>query len=187
MVQTLNNILNYVADNFLFIFAIYSILFFILYHFRSDKETLKSFDKTAIKVMTWVGTLWILLKIVAIIILIIQARIEDRTGVFSQELSWFIGKVWVQLLFWLILSQLLRIKLVHSYLIPRIIIAFFFAFSFERITLLTTNFHRDYLPSAVNLHIPIWELIPILMLKTLIFTLIIAAIHFLKRFIHEDE
>lgn len=187
MAQTISEIVNYVADNFLFIFGIYSIVFFILYHYRNDKETLKAFDKTAVSVMIWVGTIWILLKITALIMILFQARMEDRSGTFSENFYWLLDRIWVQILFWIILPHLLRINFVRNFLVPRILIAFFFAFSFERILRLTTDFHRDYLPSNLISHISIWELVPVLMLKTLVFTGIIAVFFYTKRFLYGEE
>ncbi len=187
MAQTITNIVNYVADNFLFIFGIYSILFFILYHYRSDKKTLKAFDKTAINVVIWTGTIWILLKISALIMIIFQARMDDNSGTFSQNLYWLLDRVWFQLLFWLVLPHLLRIKFISRYLLPRMIIAFFYAFSFERISRLLIDFHRDYLPSTFNMNMEIWELIPALLLKTLIFTIIIGIFYYIKRFLYGEE
>ena len=150
-------------------------------------KALKSFDKTAVKVVIWTGTLWILLKIITLLIVIVQARQTESPTTFYQNVTWLIDQVWVQILFWIILPQLLRIKLVSRYLIPRIIIAFFFAFSFERIIRLYSNFHRDYLPSNLSTDISMWQLLPSLLFKTLIFTIIIAAFHYTKRFLYGDD
>ena len=183
MVQNINDIVNFVADNFLLIFALYSITFFVVRAFKKDKTGLEEFDQTAVKSIIWVGTLWILLKITGIIIFLFQMKIEDKTGEFSQHFSWFMNKSWLQLVFWLILPQLLRIKIVSRYLVPRVLLGFLFAFSFERITILSMNLHHDYLPDGFNINIP--ELILGLLLKTLIFTLIVSVFQFGKRFIYK--
>lgn len=187
MVETINNIVNFIAVNFLLIFGVYSIVFFLLLAFRKDKEVLKVFDKTAIILTIWVGTFWILLKIIGIIIFIFEMKEQNAPEVFTQNLSWYIGMAWPQLVFWLILPHLLRIKFINSYLIPRILIAFFFAFSFEKIIILLTDIHRDYVPVNYGSDINIPELIFVLLFKALIFTLIVSIFHYGKRLIKKES
>ncbi|EDP97425.1 hypothetical protein U8527_03700 [Kordia algicida OT-1] len=187
MVQNTNNIVSFISENFFLPFAIYSIIFFTLYRFNKDKKVLKEFDKIAIQLTIWVATIWILLKITGIVTFLVQMKLEDSSTTFSQNLSWFIRKTWFQIFFWIILSQLLRIKYIAKYLFPRILIAFFLSFSFEKITMLLINIHRDYLPESVNLYTNIPSLIAVLLLKTLIFTLIVSVFYLGKRFFKNDN
>jgi hypothetical protein len=181
LIESINKTTDFIVTNYLLIFGVYSILIFLFRTFRKDKSELSQFDKSAVNLTLWIGTVWIALKIIGIILFLLQLKKESEAEAFSQHLSGFIENIWFQILFWIIISQLLRFKFFNSYLIPRILISFFFAFSFERINMILINFHRDYIPKGHSFNFDFAQLLLDLMLKTLIFIVIISAFHFGKR------
>ena len=185
MIENINifqKIANFIANNFLFVFGIYSIIFFLFRNFKQNKIEVNEFDKSAIQLTIWTATIWIILKLLGLCLSLYQLKIDAKTEAFSQHLYWFVENLWFQLLFWIILSQALRIEFMKNHLIPRIIISFFFAFSFERITMIiANNYHRDYLPNGQSMDMNIPEIGIGMIIKTLVFILIVSIYYFWKR------
>lgn len=98
---------------------------------------------------------------------------------FNQRLTgpyWF--GYWLQPLFWIVLTQLLWIKALQQSLVFRILLSALFLFSFERMVIIITSFHRDYLPSSWSLGLSSAEILLGMLYKTILFTLIVFGVHF---------
>ncbi|HCQ11742.1 MAG TPA: hypothetical protein DIU01_00410, partial [Flavobacterium sp.] len=107
---------------------------------------------------------------------------EEQKIQFIQRLT---GKysfgLWLQPLFWVLLTQLLRIKLVRKFLIFRLFISISFIVTFERFVIFYTSFYRDYLPSSwTMIGISWWEMLLSALIKMFEFTLIVFLYRYLK-------
>ena len=103
------------------------------------------------------------------------------------EKYWF--GIWIQPLFWFALSQIFRIKLFSKNILIRIIASFFLIISIERLIIIISSFHRDYLPSSWTMYrqldiYPSNFILSILM-KILIFMLFVGLYTFISNKINQ--
>lgn len=178
MIDTINHITDLIAVNFLVSFAFYSIIYFSINFFLKDKTSIQKFDKSAINLMIWVGTLWVVLKLVGIFIFFYQMQKEVDRSIFNQNLNRFTQGSWFQLILWLLLAQLLRVPFLRKSLIYRIIMSLLFVFSIERIDIILIAFDRGNISSFWPLDIGIVEIIIGLITKTLIFITTVSIYYF---------
>ena len=141
MLEFLNNIA-YVIVNDIFIgYAFYTILFLLASIFVRGNESIQMLDGAANTVVAFCGLLYF---VVGWIIPFCLYTFSPE-GLTNYRFWWV---PWLQGLFWVLLSQLLWIKRLRKVKILRVIIAFFLIFSFERLVILITSLHRDYVPSG---------------------------------------
>ncbi|TGV00218.1 hypothetical protein EM932_20575 [Flavivirga rizhaonensis] len=76
----------------------------------------------------------------------------EKTEYYERLTGKYAYAIWIQPIFWFLLTQAYRIKFIKKYLINRIIISFLFVVTFERFVILITTIHRDYLPSSWTLN-----------------------------------
>jgi len=163
-------------------FGLYSILFFIFRYFSKQKKLLNDFDESACRLMEYAGIVFGVLWMAEILISYYELNNEIEKSAFQHRLFgvyWF--GFWLQPLFWIFLTQLLRIKILRKSLIYRLVLSLLFYFTFERIVILTTSLHRDYLPDSWGLDISPSEIILGLTAKTILFILFVSIFHFGNR------
>lgn len=149
----LDFILDFIRIDLIIGFGWYSILFFILRGFKHQKEYLTEFDKIACKTVVFLGILFIIVWLALVAFNYFGIMTEEEKTMFIQRLTgpygfWFLS----QPLFWLILTQLLRIRWVRRFLLFRLLIVIPFILTFERFVIIVTSFHRDYLPSSWSMY-----------------------------------
>ncbi|GEM_PF-860793 len=149
MIQNLNYLLFIISNDFFISFGIYSILYLILSIF-TKKEILYKIDDEVCRLIIFLGIIYFLIWFAAIII---SFTIEEsRTYLLNRMFGKYCIGFWLQPLFWIGMTQLLRIKKIQKNWLFRILFSFFFIFSFEKIVIIITSFHRDYLPSAWTMY-----------------------------------
>jgi hypothetical protein len=82
----------------------------------------------------------------------IESSPEERTGMINRMFGKYWFGIWIQPLFWFLLSQIFRIKLFSKNILIRIFASFFLIFSIERLVIISTSLHRDYLPSSWTMY-----------------------------------
>ena len=149
MNETLSLILDFIRIDIFVGFGYYSILYFLLKAFLKNKEKLQEFDKSVVQLIIRLGFVWITLWLIELLVFYIE--LENATEK-AQYLNRLFGKyafaIWIQPIFWFLLTQAYRLKFFYKYLINRIIISVLFIITFERFVILITSLHRDYLPSS---------------------------------------
>jgi len=89
--------------------------------------------------------------------------------------------LWFQPLFWLMLTQLLRIRFVNRFLLFRILIVIPFILTFERFVIIYTSYCRDYLPSSWYYGFTWMELLVSIPIKAAEFVIIVFIYKFIKQ------
>lgn len=153
MVAIFEFILDLIRIDLIIGFGWYSVVFFILKWCSYKEEFLLEFDKKACKTVVFLG---ILFAIVWVMLITFNYFVLMK----SQEQSEFIQRItgpyayayFGQPLFWLILTQLLRINFIKRFFLLRLIICVWFVLTFERLIIMITSFHRDYLPSSWTMY-----------------------------------
>lgn len=148
-IENLNSILYIISNDVFISFGIYTVLFLLISIFIK-KETLNKIDTEVCRLMIFSGILYLSIWFAAIFISF--ANEVNRTYLLNRMLGKYCIGFWLQPLFWIVMTQLLRIKKIQKNWILRLLFSFFFIFSFEKTVIITTSFHRDYLPSSWTIY-----------------------------------
>ena len=182
MTETLHLISEILRVDIIITFGFYTIVFFLVRYFSKYKEFLNDFDRTAINLVIFSGIVFGMLWIIRIFISYIEIENEMDKIAFTQRLT---GKysygIWLQPLFWVLLSQLLWYKKIAKNIFYRLLLSLMFLVSFERMVVIATSFHRDYLPSDWNLGLKTIQILFGIFFKVLIFVTITGSIYLLLR------
>ncbi len=148
-IENLNSILYIISNDVFISFGIYTVLFLLISIFIK-KETLNKIDTEVCRLMIFSGILYLSIWFAAIFISF--ANEVNRTYLLNRMLGKYWIGFWLQPLFWVGMTQLLRFKRIRKNWALRLLFCFFFIFSFEKIVIITTSFHRDYLPSSWTIY-----------------------------------
>ncbi|MBP8157626.1 MAG: hypothetical protein KAX93_04545, partial [Flavobacterium sp.] len=149
MVAVLQFILDFIQIDLIIGFGWYSIFYFIFRLFKYKKEFLTDFDKNACKTAVTLGVLFFGVWLLASSYNYFFEMDSETKLSYKQRLTGpYSFGLWLQPLFWLLLTQLLRIRLVRKFLLFRLMICLSFILTFERFVIIVTSLHRDYLPSS---------------------------------------
>ena len=151
MNENIISIFKTLTVDFFTAFGLYSFLFLISSIFI-NKATFYKFDEEAKKFISFVGFLYIILWFLGIFVYYIESSSEERTGMINRMFGKYWFGIWIQPLFWFLLSQIFRIKLFSKNILIRIFASFFLIFSIERLVIISTSLHRDYLPSSWTIY-----------------------------------
>jgi hypothetical protein len=183
MVNFFNFILDFIRVDLLIGFGWYSVLFYILRLFKYKKDILTEFDKNACKTFLFLGILFAVVWFLAVTLDYALIMTEEEKTQFLGRLTgeYSIG-IWLQPLFWLIITQLIRFYIIKKFLFFRILIVIPFVLTFERFVIIVTSLHRDYLPSSwimyQDLEFTWWEFLLSILVKAIEFSLIVLAYKF---------
>jgi len=151
MNENIISIFKTLTVDFFTAFGLYSFLFLISSIFI-NKATFYKFDEEAKKFISFVGFLYIIIWFLGIFVYYIESSPEERTGIINRMFGKYWFGIWIQPLFWFLLSQIFRIKLFSKNILIRIFASFFLIFSIERLVIISTSLHRDYLPSSWTMY-----------------------------------
>jgi molybdopterin-containing oxidoreductase family membrane subunit len=151
MNENIISILKTLTVDFFTAFGLYSFLFLISSIFIK-KATFYKFDEEAKKFISFVGFLYIILWFLGVFVYYIESSPEERTGMINRMFGKYWFGIWIQPIFWFLLSQIFRIKLFSKNILIRIFASFFLIFSIERLVIISTSLHRDYLPSSWTMY-----------------------------------
>ena len=151
MNENIISILKTLTVDFFTAFGLYSFLFLISSIFIK-KATFYKFDEEAKKFISFVGFLYIIIWFLGIFVYYIESSPEERTGMINRMFGKYWFGIWIQPIFWFLLSQTFRIKRFSNNILIRIFTSFFLIFSIERLVILSTSLHRDYLPSSWTMY-----------------------------------
>ena len=165
----------------IYAFGLYSIVLFSLRLILKRKTFLNQLDQTACWVVITAGIIFTIVWLVNLLLSYLQLETDLDKAAFEQRMfgKYWLG-YWLQPVFWIALTQLLWFNSIRKRLLFRMIISFFMLLSFERIVIIITSLHRDYLPSSWSLGIGLtfWDVLLNILLKTTFFTVLVLVIHF---------
>lgn len=184
MLDVFDFLLDFIRIDVLFSFGYYSLVFFILKWISFRKEYTTEFDNYACKLVVYLGIVVALLWVFSIFYYYYFVADEIEVTSFLKRLT---GKytfgIWFQPLFWLALTQLLRIYFFRNSFVFRFLMSLSFVITFERFVIITTSFHRDYLPSSWNFGFSWLELSLSFPLRILVFIIAVVLFKYSSIFI----
>lgn len=189
MVAVFDFILDFIRVDLIIGFGWYSILFFIFKLFRYKKAFFIEFDKQAYKTVIFLGITFGIVWILAVSLTYFNVmNVEEKTQFIRRLTSPYSFGYWFQPLFWVMLTQSLRIRFIRRFLIFRLLICISFILTFERFVIIVTSLHRDYLPSSWsmfswNFGITWCMFILSLIVKIIEFTIIVFAYKYAKQWL----
>ena len=169
-------------------FGLYSFLFLILSIFIK-KIAFYQFDNQAKNFISFVGVLYIIFWVSGTIVYYIDCNPVEKSVMIDRMFGKYWFGIWIQPLFWFALSQIFRIKFLSKNILIRIFASFFLIFSIERLIIIISSFHRDYLPSSWTMYrqldiYPSNFILSILM-KIFIFILFVGLYTFITKKINQ--
>lgn len=181
------SILKTLTVDFFSAFGLYSFLFLILSIFIK-KATLYSFDEQAKKFICFIGVLYIFIWFLGLFVYYFESNPTERAEMMNRLFGKYWFGIWIQPIFWFLLSQIFRIKFFSKNILIRIFASLFLIFSIERLVIISTSLHRDYLPSSwtmSDLEIYSSFFILLILLKILIFILFVGLYTFIMNKINQ--
>lgn len=154
MTELLSSIQNVINQDILIGFGYYSVLFYIVKLNIKDKKKLVEFDQNVTKTIVYAGLFSFLLFLISTLIYYLLSEGEDHFSFVNRLTGNFWFSYWLQGIIWLFITQLLRIKRLAKSIAYRLTITLLFIFTLERVVIIITSFHRDYLPSS-------WSVFPV--------------------------
>lgn len=174
-------------------FGWYSIFFFIFRVFKYKNESLVEFDSYACKTVVFLGiTFGIIWCLASGFNYLYVLNDDQKTRLFQRATGPYWFGYWLQPLFFIAWTQLVRIRFVRRFLLFRIIICFLFVLSFEQFVIIVTMIHRDYLPVSwgfynVDLGFGWGEFLLSILGKTAEFVIVVFACKFLQQSIGKPK
>lgn len=184
MIENFNFVLYVITNDFFISFGIYTVLYLLISIF-TKKEILYKLDDEVCKLIIFLGIIYFIVWTIAIFISFTND--ESRTYLLNRMFGKYWIGFWLQPLFWSGMTQLLRFKKIQKNWFFRIFFSFFFIFSFEKIVIITTSLHRDYLPSSWTMYSDL-DFLPDyfwinLILKIILFLLFAGIFYFIRNMI----
>ena len=141
MNEVLSLIFNVLQANIVVGFAMYSILIFIILRQKKEAQWFIEFDIYANELIIQIGIVLALIWCFGQF----NMALTKRVNLFEYMSSPYFLPQYFQLSLWFGLTQLLRIPNFRGSLIFRTLFVLPFIFNLERLVILITSFHRDYL------------------------------------------
>ncbi|RAW01827.1 hypothetical protein [Pseudochryseolinea flava] len=172
----------FIIDTLFIGFGFYSVVYIVATLFNKKNRRLTAFDDKACEFIAIAGLVYLVINISSTLISLNQLR-DVR------EMYWW--ALIQQTSTWTVATQILWIRKVRSSRIARFIISFFLVFSFERMVIYITSFHRDYIPAH-------WEgfeetgfftlaLLLTWLINSVIFCAMVAGYWFLRNAVKKDR
>lgn len=144
-------LLQIITVDFFTAFGLYSLLFLIVSIF-TKKLILQKVDEEATQFISFTGIIYYLGWIIGVLIFYLESDLEEQTNMLNRMFGQYWFGILLQPILWLIITQLLRIKIIRKNVLLRILFSFLLIISIERLVILTTTLHRDYLPGSFTMY-----------------------------------
>ncbi|MCV2484236.1 hypothetical protein OD917_04825 [Flavobacterium sp. SH_e] len=147
MIQRLLFSLEFILVDFFSTYGIIIIICLLLSIFIKN-PILQKINNQSNRFITFIGIAYLIVFLLATIIELNISDEESKNYLLNRMFGKYWFGFWLQPLLWFSMSQLLRIKSIQKSILLKLIFSFFFIISIEKIVIIATSFHRDYLPSS---------------------------------------
>lgn len=151
MIEKLLFNFEFLLVDFLTAYGFTTILLLILSIF-TKKLFLKEVDDQSNRFIALIGIVYIIVWIAATFAEFNSSDEESRTYLLRIMFGAYWFGFWLQPLLWFSITQLLRLEKIRRNILLRLIFSFLLILSIERMVIILTSFHRDYLPSSWTMH-----------------------------------
>lgn len=139
--------LEIIQVDFFSAFGLVTILYFFVLLFTKN-QFIKEIDNQSTSFISFIGIIYLIVWTIATIVELNSQNEEGKAFLLSRMFGRYWIGFWLQPILWILMSQLLRLKRIRQNILLRLIFSVLFIFSIERMVIIFTSFHRDYLPSS---------------------------------------
>ncbi|MHC0442240.1 hypothetical protein [Flavobacterium sp. 3-210] len=188
MIEKLLFNLEVILIDFFSAYGLLSIIYLILSIFIKN-QFLQKINSQSNRFISFTGIIYLIIWLTATIVELNIIDQENKNYLINRMFGKYWFGFWLQPLLWISMSQLLRIKAIEKNILLKLIFSLFFILSIEKIVIITSSFHRDYLPSSwtissniysTNIFLELLIKFSIFLIAVGIFTMISQKINDLK-------
>ncbi|OOV18566.1 hypothetical protein [Flavobacterium sp. LM4] len=136
-------------------YGLITILYLILSIFTKN-QLIKQVDEQSNRSISFVGIIYLIVWMIATITDLNSIDEESKASLLSRMFGEYWFTVWLQPFLWFSITQLLRFKVIRKNILLRLVFSILLILSIERIVIIITSFHRDYLPSSWSMYSSIY-------------------------------
>jgi hypothetical protein len=180
MIEELLFTLQLIQIDFFTAFGLFTILYFLFRIFIKN-PIIKKVDEESNRFISFIGIVYLILWLIGIFVELYILNEEDRTMLLSRMFGKYWFGYWIQPLLWVLITQLLRFITIRKNIFLRILFSILLMISIERMIIIITSFHRDYLPSSWTMYNEIGiypsNLVLSLFLKIIVFLVFVGIFY----------
>jgi hypothetical protein len=167
-------------------YGLTTILYLVLSIFIKN-QLIKQVDEQSNRFISFVGVIYLIVWMISTVIDLSSVDEESKTSLLNRMFGEYWFGFWLQPLLWFSITQLLRFKAIRRNILLRLVFSFFLILSIERIVIIITSFHRDYLPSSWSMYSSIYpsNILIELPIRISIFLIFVGFFVFINRKINE--
>lgn len=151
MIDNIILLLQIITTDFFTAFALFTI-FYLLVSVFIKKPILQKIDDEAVQFIALSGIVYFLVWIIGIFVFYAESNLEEQSVMVNRMFGRYWFGVWLQPILWFAVTQLLRFKKVRKNALLRIVFSLVLLISIEKLVILITSLHRDYLPSSWTMY-----------------------------------
>lgn len=151
MIEEIIFTLQLIQIDFFSAFGLFTFLYFISSIFIR-KPIPKIIDEESNRFISFIGILYLILWIIGIFVELKILNQEDKTELLNRMFGKYWFGFWTQPLLWVLITQLLRFRTIRKSIFLRILFSILLILTIERMIIIITSFHRDYLPSSWTMY-----------------------------------
>jgi hypothetical protein len=146
LVQTLRDP---ITDNIFIGYGIFSITYILVCIFIKNHAFIDKLDESSNKIIIFSGLIYFLLWMIGMYFSFKEINSEEEKYRLLNRMFgpyWF--GYWLQPVLWILITQLMWFKKIRRLKILRIVMSVILAVPFEKVVILITSLHRDYVPAS---------------------------------------
>ena len=147
MIEKLLFSTEFILVDFFSAYGIITIICLFLSIFLKN-EILQKINSQSNLFISFIGIVYLIIFLLTSVVELNILDEESKNYLLNRMFGQYWFGFWLQPLLWFSMSQLLRIKSIQKNILLKLIFSFFFIVSIEKIVIIITSFHRDYLPSS---------------------------------------
>ncbi|HEX8014834.1 MAG TPA: hypothetical protein VF465_06335, partial [Flavobacterium sp.] len=122
----------------------------------TKNQLIKQVDEQSNRSISFVGIIYLIVWMIATITDLNSIDEESKASLLNRMFGEYWFTVWLQPFLWFSITQLLRFKVIRKNILLRLVFSILLILSIERIVIIITSFHRDYLPSSWSMYSSIY-------------------------------
>jgi hypothetical protein len=147
MIESLLFNLEVILADFFSAYGLVTIICLILSIFIKN-QLLQNINDQSSRFISVIGIVYLIVWLTATIVELNIIDQESKTYLLNIMFGKYWFGFWIQPLLFFSMSQLLKIKEIQKNILLKLIFSLFFMLTIEKLVIIFTSFHRDYLPSS---------------------------------------
>lgn len=175
--------LEIILVDFFSAYGLTTLLYLILLPFIKN-PLLKKLDNQSNRFISFIGIVYLITVSTTTLVLLHILDEESKTHLLQRMFGKYWFGFWIQPLLWVSITQFLRFEVIRKNILLRLLFSLLLILSIEKMVIIFTSFHRDYLPSSWSMsHNPFYpsNFFLELLMKVSIYLLLVGLFFFIKK------